>query len=119
MRIEDVDLVGVEKKALRVPGFRVPATLHGAGIFGIPWWKKMLTPLMKGGLTVRPVIDRETCVACGACHEACPVHAITMKEKEYATIDDDTCVRCYCCHEMCKYDAIFLKKSLLYKILNR
>jgi uncharacterized protein (DUF362 family)/NAD-dependent dihydropyrimidine dehydrogenase PreA subunit len=119
-RLEDVDLVGIEPSALRIPDFKLPSTIFGGGGLGrLSWWQKMLTPFFKDGMSVKPRIYRERCIACGACRDSCPVHAITLHENEYAQIDDDKCVRCYCCHEMCQYDAVSLHKSLLYRLVNR
>ncbi len=119
-RLDDVELIGIDKREIRIPGFKLPATIYGeTGMGKMPWWQKMLIPLFKEGMSVKPRIDRNTCVACGACHDSCPVNAITMYEKSHAEIDDNKCVRCYCCHEMCTYKAVNLHKSLLYKIVNR
>jgi len=119
-RLNDVELTGIDKKSLRIPGFQLPATLYGeTGMGKMPWWQKMLIPLFKDGMSVKPRIDVTKCVACGACYESCPVNAITLHEKSHAAIDDSKCVRCYCCHEMCTYEAVTLQKSLLYRIINR
>ncbi|MBW1896681.1 MAG: DUF362 domain-containing protein [Deltaproteobacteria bacterium] len=119
-RLEEVDLVGVEKSELRIPDFKLPATICGeTGFAGLPWFQRLLVPFFKDGMSVKPRIDKEKCIACGSCYEACPMDAITLYEKEYSEIDDEKCVRCYCCHEMCQYDAVFLHKSLLYRFVNR
>ncbi len=119
-RLEDVDLIGVEKSALRIPDFKLPSTIYGNTGFGsVPVWQKLLVPLLKDGMSVKPRINRDKCMACASCHDSCPVQAITMNKDSYAEIDEAKCIRCYCCHEMCKYDAIALQKNLLYRLLNR
>ncbi len=50
------------------------------------------------------IVDKETCTACGACVEVCPVEAITMPEK--AVIDAETCTECGVCVDECPVDAI-------------
>jgi len=52
------------------------------------------------------VVDEETCIACGACVDTCPVDAITMDDK--ATIDSETCTECGACVDECPVDAISL-----------
>jgi uncharacterized protein (DUF362 family)/NAD-dependent dihydropyrimidine dehydrogenase PreA subunit len=119
-RMQEIELIGMAKSDLRVPGFKLPETIYGAtGLGRMPWWQQLLLPLFKDGMSVKPVIDKKVCVACGACHDSCPMDAITLHTKEYAEIDDSRCIRCYCCHEMCQYDAVALHKSLLYRLVNR
>ncbi len=119
-RLEEVELIGLEPSELRLPDFKLPSTIYGETGFGdLSWWQKILVPLFKNGMSVKPVIHRENCVACGSCYESCPEEAISMVDQEYAEIDPKKCIRCYCCHEMCRYDAVSLQKSLLYKLVNR
>ena len=120
-RLEEIELVGTSTADLRIPDYRLPTTFIGKeGLANLSWWQQMLKPLFRDGLTVRPRVVREKCIACGACRDACPVHAITIKSnsKRYAHIDDRNCIRCYCCHEMCPQDAIELRQGLLYRLVN-
>ena len=113
-RMEDVEVIGLEKSELRVPGFKLPSTVvHGTGSVLL----KLFAPLFKSGFTVRPQILKDKCVACGACRDACPVHVISI-ENRYARIRDRDCIRCYCCHEMCAYDAIELRGGFLYNLFH-
>ena len=45
----------------------------------------------------------ESCIACGACAEGCPVEAIA--EGDIYAIDADTCIDCGACAEACPVDA--------------
>ena len=51
--------------------------------------------------------DKDYCCACGACMNACPVSAISMKEDEagflYPYIDEDKCISCGKCVSICQY----------------
>ncbi len=49
------------------------------------------------------VIDKDTCIACGACVGECPVSAIT--EGDYMVIDKDTCIDCGTCASVCPVGA--------------
>ena len=122
-RLGEVALVGGDLDALRIPDYKFPPTIYtGTGMAGhLTWWQKLMAPLFKDGLTLKPHVSKKKCVACAACYEACPMGAITMEkghEKAYARIDDDKCIRCYCCHEMCAEEAIRLKGSFMYRLMN-
>ena len=120
-RLEQVELVGADATNLRIPGYRLPATFSSnEGLENLIWWQQALKPLFKDGLTIKPRVVKDKCIACGACRDACPMHIITIKQdgKKYAHIDDSGCIRCYCCHEMCPQDAIELHKGLLSRIVN-
>ena len=51
-------------------------------------------------------IDKDKCDACGSCAEACPVDAITVKDK--AVVNEDECIDCGTCVDECPNDAIEL-----------
>lgn len=114
-RLEEIELIGIEKKALRVPDFRLPATVLGsAGSVAL----RLFAPIFKHAFSVRPQIIADKCVGCGVCRDACPVQVITI-EQRVAHIRHHDCIRCYCCHEMCPHDAIALQGGALYRLLHR
>ncbi len=119
-RLEHIDVVGADIADLRIPDYQVPATVSGGvGFAGLPWWqRKLLVPLFKEGMTLKPQIVKSKCIACRACHDACPMETIAIIDDQYARINDENCIRCYCCHEMCPQNAIDLKSSLLYRFVN-
>ena len=122
-RLDQVTVVGVDPKSLRIPKFKLPTTrIGGTGLSSGNWLQKRLEPLFKNGLSRRPVVDNNRCIACGACVKGCPMAAITLVgsgKKRCAAIDDSSCIRCYCCHEMCPEAAVRLKGGFLYGFLTR
>lgn len=51
-------------------------------------------------------VNKEVCVGCGACAEACPVGAISYDAEGKAVIDKDTCLSCGACAATCPVGAI-------------
>ena len=49
-------------------------------------------------------VKKDKCVACGACVDACPVDAISIKD--IAVIDEATCIDCGTCISECPSEAI-------------
>ena len=117
-RLEDVELIGLSPRELRVPKFKTPATYYGGdGLGGMSWIQRHLVTWLKDGMAVKPKIDPSRCKACGVCVKACPMKAVSINGRKHAVIRDDQCIRCYCCHEMCPEQAVKLQRGLLYRII--
>ena len=56
------------------------------------------------------VVDKHTCVACGACVKACPKGSLSVYRGCYATVDWDKCVGCGLCGKTCPAGCISLKE---------
>ena len=50
-------------------------------------------------------IDKEKCVGCGACMDACPVGAISPDEEGKMVINPDVCISCGTCAAICPVGA--------------
>lgn len=64
-------------------------------------WKKA-----KGGETVAYRIDKENCIACGACEDVCPVTCISEEKDGKRLINEDLCISCGACADACPVDCI-------------
>jgi uncharacterized protein (DUF362 family)/Pyruvate/2-oxoacid:ferredoxin oxidoreductase delta subunit len=119
-RLDEVEVVGPTVSDLVIPDFELPATIYdGSGVGGEAWWARLVEPLFRHAFSVKPVVRKDRCIACGACRDACPMNVITIVDGAHATIDHRGCIRCYCCHEMCPENAIELHEGLFYRIANR
>jgi ferredoxin len=119
-RIEEVEVIGAELSKIRVPGYRLPATLEELGLQKhLTWWQKPLGPYVKDWLSQMPQVAEKKCVGCGICRDSCPVGAIEIikAKRRIAFIDDKRCLRCYCCHELCPEGAVGLRRSLMHRLL--
>ena len=51
-------------------------------------------------------IDTDSCIACGACVDTCPVEALSVQD--YAVVNEDECIECGACTSSCPVDALSL-----------
>ncbi len=64
--------------------------------------------IFEEGIRMPAKVDEETCTACGACAEVCPVDAITVEDS--AKVDAENCTECGACVEECPVEAIKLEE---------
>jgi uncharacterized protein (DUF362 family)/ferredoxin len=105
--------VGTPLEETRVTGFRLP---HISDVqFGLPLFLKKR---LRHYLTSRPSAIPEKCGLCGVCMDACPPHAIAIKDGRI-TIDYHSCIRCFCCRELCPDGALDVIDGALLKCLKK
>jgi len=117
-KLGDIEIAGDSVESLKIKDFKVPLTIsQGDGFDAIlSPFQSIFRGYFTEMFTVKPAIIKKKCVGCGACRNACPEEAITIKNK-IAKIDYKKCIRCYCCHEMCPHHAITLKQSFLNRLI--
>lgn len=58
---------------------------------------------------MRPYVDEETCIGCGACEAICPADPVVFKVEDTSkVVNPDACIECEECVENCPVDAIEL-----------
>lgn len=105
--------VGLPPDDARVPDFRLP---HLSDVqFGIPGFLKNR---LRHHLTARPVPNPEGCHLCGACLDACPPRAISVRDGRLH-FDYHACIRCFCCRELCPDGSLGVRDGVLLKLLKK
>lgn len=54
-------------------------------------------------------VNRESCVACGACTKECPRNSIEIFKGCFALIDEASCVGCGKCAQVCPVGSIKMR----------
>lgn len=83
-------------------------------------FKKNLPPFIvntaKRLIKYHPRVERDNCIRCAACIQACPAKVIKMS-KRGIVFDYSGCISCFCCQEACPASAIKIKKSLFARLI--
>jgi uncharacterized protein (DUF362 family)/Pyruvate/2-oxoacid:ferredoxin oxidoreductase delta subunit len=130
MGLQPEDILTTREAAHRGLGVADPASLEIVGeriedFSGEPFvlpatsiQRKLPKPLMQLAMKLikyYPCVERDNCVACAACIQACPQKVIRM-HKGKPKIDYSKCISCFCCQEVCPHAAIKIRKSFLGKL---
>ncbi|MDD4857604.1 MAG: NADH-quinone oxidoreductase subunit NuoF [Candidatus Krumholzibacteria bacterium] len=54
-------------------------------------------------------IIKDKCTGCTACARVCPTKAAYGEKKKVHTINKETCIKCGACYDACKFDAILIE----------
>ena len=111
-RLEEIEIIGAYPDTFTGSPFQLPKGLDVQ--FGLPGFLKNS---LKQYLISRPAADKQRCVLCGACRDACPPGVITIKNSALS-INAERCIRCWCCRELCPHDAMEVRRSLLLKLIS-
>jgi ferredoxin len=103
----DIALRGTPFGSIPETHFKLPTGLDAQ--FGLP---AFLTRSLKNYLTSYPKAEKNICVLCGVCRDACPPAAITIQNSTLS-VDNARCIRCWCCRELCPHGAMETKRGLL------
>ena len=60
-------------------------------------------------------VDKEVCVACGACEVACSMEAVQVYRGCYARMQEDKCVGCGKCEKVCPANSIHMESRGSYE----
>ena len=110
-QINEISIFGPPLTSLQEVCFRLPTGLDVQ--FGLP---DFLKRALKKHLTSFPAADKNKCILCGICRDACPPAVITIKNSALS-VDNARCIRCWCCRELCPHDAMNVKRGLLLAVL--
>ncbi|MDA8429186.1 MAG: DUF362 domain-containing protein [Geobacteraceae bacterium] len=109
---DDIETCGADLASFPAQPFRLPSGLDVQ--FGLP---KFLSTVLKRQLTSYPIADRQLCVLCGVCRDACPPGALEIKNSAL-TVDQERCIRCWCCRELCPHNALQVHRGVVLKIVS-
>jgi formate hydrogenlyase subunit 6/NADH:ubiquinone oxidoreductase subunit I len=108
--LKDIEILGESLESVTGTPFKMPKTALTRRIPG------PVKELAKKLIRYYPCVERDNCVRCAACIDACPNKAISMAKKGIV-FDYSRCIACFCCSEACPASAIKVKKSLFAKII--
>ena len=104
---------GLPIEEARVASFRLP---HISDVqFGLP---PFLKNRLRHYLTSRPCAIPGKCRLCGICADACPPHAISIKDGRLV-FDYHACIRCFCCRELCPDGALDVQEGKLLTFIKK
>lgn len=108
--INAIQIMGEKLKDVVGEPFELPTTSIKRKI------PRPVVNLAKKLIKYYPCVERDNCIGCAACIQACPSKCISMKNNRIV-FDYSRCIACFCCQEACPAAAIKVKKSILAKMI--
>lgn len=108
--IDSISILGEKLDEIGTGPFILPETSIKRNI------PKPIVQMAKKMIKYYPCVERDNCITCAACVQACPVKAVSLKKKKIV-FDYSKCISCFCCQEACPASAIKVKKSLFAKMI--
>lgn len=63
-------------------------------------------------MAIRPYVDEDICIACGACETVCPANPnVYVIEDKSKVIHPEACINCGACVDACPVECIELKDA--------
>jgi NAD-dependent dihydropyrimidine dehydrogenase PreA subunit len=62
-----------------------------------------------------PIINKEKCVLCGLCADACPENVLALLNGDIVFANPMDCVYCATCEEICPEDAVRCEFEILWE----
>ena len=99
----DHNAISLDGELKVIPDFKLPP-LGGEAIHN----SQESQELLQSRIELLPRVDPESCTACGACVEHCPVQALSMIDG-LPLAREGLCITCFCCQEICPEKALSLQ----------
>ena len=108
--INSINILGEKLEDVIEEPFKLPSTSIKKKI------PRPIIEIAKKFIRFYPKVEYGNCNLCGACVDACPNKAISIKSNRII-IDYSKCISCFCCQEACPNSAIKVKKSMVAKLV--
>jgi len=101
-----IDALEIDGDGSAVDGFRLPSTFR-LGLMNFVANRMVFNLLRRSRIQV----EKEECVGCDECRQACPAGAMQEENGDY-TVAQELCHQCFCCYELCPEGAVKVRGAL-------
>jgi uncharacterized protein (DUF362 family)/Pyruvate/2-oxoacid:ferredoxin oxidoreductase delta subunit len=107
--INSIAILGSRLEEIRARPFLLPTASMKKKI------PRPIIELAKRLIKYYPCVERDNCIQCAACVQACPKKAISLNNR--IAVDYKKCIACFCCMEACPNSAIKVRKTIWVRML--